>query len=49
MQRELVRRSIRLNRMRGTKAGVSEMIRILTSTPVHIEEEPNRKLVCWDK
>ena len=43
MQRELVRRSIRLNRMRGTKAGLSEMIRILTSTPVTIEErkKPN--------
>ena len=46
MQRELVRRSIRLNRMRGTKAGLSEMIRILTSTPVHIEERPNPKPVC---
>ena len=43
MQRELVRRSIRLNRMRGTKAGLSEMIRILTSTPVHIEERAKPK------
>ena len=43
MQRELVRRSIRLNRMRGTKEGLAEMIRILTSTPVVIEEraKPN--------
>ena len=43
MQRELVRRSIRLNRMRGTKEGLAEMIRILTSTPVKIEErtKPN--------
>ena len=46
MQRELVRRSIRLNRMRGTKAGLSEMIRILTSTPVHIEERAKAKSLC---
>ena len=43
MQRELVRRSIRLNRMRGTKNGLSEMIRILTSTPVVIEERKKPK------
>jgi phage tail-like protein len=43
MQRELVRRSIRLNRMRGTKEGLSEMIRILTSTPVVIEERKKPK------
>jgi len=37
-QRELVRRSIRLHRTRGTRAGVEEMIRVLTSTPVQIAE-----------
>lgn len=43
MQRELVRRSIRLNRMRGTKEGLAEMIRILTSTPVVIQERAKPK------
>lgn len=37
-QRELVRRSIRLHRTRGTRAGVEEMIRVLTSAPVRLEE-----------
>lgn len=37
-QRELVRRSIRLYRTRGTKAGVEEMIRVLTSAPVDVKE-----------
>ena len=37
-QRELVRRSIRLHRTRGTRAGIEEMIRVLTSAPVVIEE-----------
>ena len=37
-QRELVRRSIRLYRTRGTKAGVEEMIRVLTSAPVDVAE-----------
>lgn len=37
-QRELVRRSIRLYRTRGTKAGVEEMIRVLTSAPVDVTE-----------
>jgi phage tail-like protein len=37
-QRELVRRSIRLHRTRGTRAGIEEMIRVLTSAPVLIEE-----------
>lgn len=37
-QRELVRRSIRLYRTRGTKAGVEEMIRVLTSAPVVVTE-----------
>lgn len=37
-QRELVRRSIRLYRTRGTKPGVEEMIRVLTSAPVNVTE-----------
>jgi len=37
-QRELVRRSIRLHRTRGTREGIAEMIRVLTSAPVIIEE-----------
>jgi phage tail-like protein len=45
-QRELVRRAIRLQRMRGTKAGVSEMVQILTSTPVRlIERQPPKACV----
>ena len=34
----MVRRSIRLHRTRGTRAGVEEMIRVLTSAPVQIAE-----------
>ncbi len=37
-QRELVRRSIRLHRTRGTRAGIEEMIRVLTSAPVTVLE-----------
>lgn len=37
-QRELVRRAIRLMRTRGTRAGIEEMVRVLTSAPVKIEE-----------
>jgi len=37
-QRELVRRSIRLHRTRGTQAGIEEMIRVLTSAPVAVIE-----------
>jgi phage tail-like protein len=37
-QRELVRRSIRLYRTRGTRRGVEEMIMVLTATEVRIEE-----------
>jgi phage tail-like protein len=37
-QRELVRRSIRLHRTRGTRAGIEEMIRVLTSAPVTVVE-----------
>ena len=37
-QRELVRNAIRLMRSRGTRAGMEEMVRVLTSAPVRIEE-----------
>lgn len=37
-QRDLVKRSIRLYRTRGTKAGIEDMIRVLTSAGVSVEE-----------
>ena len=37
-QRELVRRSIRLHRTRGTRQGIEEMIQVLTSAPVQVGE-----------
>ena len=37
-QRELVRRAIRLFRTRGTRLGIEEMVRVLTSAPVRIRE-----------
>lgn len=37
-QRELVRRAIRLYRNRGTREGVEELVRVLTSAPVRIVE-----------
>ena len=37
-QRELVRRAILLFRTRGTRRGIEEMVRVLTSAPVRIEE-----------
>jgi len=37
-QRELVRRATRLYRSRGTKTGIQEMVRILTTAPVRIKE-----------
>jgi phage tail-like protein len=37
-QRELVRRAIRLYRNRGTKLGVEEMVRVLTSVPATVVE-----------
>lgn len=37
-QRELVRNAIRLMRSRGTRLGIEEMVRVLTSAPVRIEE-----------
>ncbi len=42
-QRELVRRSIRLHRTRGTAEGIAEMIRVLTSAPVTIIERQKPK------
>ncbi len=38
-QRELVRRAIRLYRSRGTKEGVEEMIKVLTSASVRVAEK----------
>ena len=37
-QRELVRRAIRLMRTRGTRLGIEEMVRVLTSAPVRVRE-----------
>lgn len=37
-QRELVRRAIRLYRTRGTRNGIEEMVRVLTSAPVRVRE-----------
>lgn len=37
-QRELVRRAIRLMRTRGTRLGIEEMVRVLTSAPVRMRE-----------
>ena len=37
-QRELIRRAIRLYRNRGTKEGMEEMVRVLTSAPAVVEE-----------
>lgn len=37
-QRELVRRAIRLYRTRGTRLGIEEMVRVLTSAPVRVRE-----------
>lgn len=45
-QRELVRRAIRLYRTRGTKGGVEEMVRVLTSAPVRIRERQRPGPVC---
>ena len=42
-QRELVRRSIRLHRTRGTALGIEEMIRVLTSAPVVVTERRSPK------
>lgn len=37
-QRELVRRAIRLYRTRGTRAGIEEMVQVLTAAPVRVQE-----------
>jgi phage tail-like protein len=37
-QRELVRRAIRLMRTRGTRQGLEDMVRVLTSAPARVEE-----------
>jgi phage tail-like protein len=37
-QRELVRRSIRLVRSRGTRAGIEEMVMVLTAAPARVVE-----------
>lgn len=37
-QRELVRRAIRLYRTRGTRLGIEEMVSVLTSAPVRVQE-----------
>lgn len=42
-QRELVRRAIRLMRTRGTRAGIEEMVRVLTSAPVRVRERVRPK------
>ena len=42
-QRELVRRAIRLFRTRGTRHGIEEMVRVLTSAPVRIRERDRPK------
>ena len=45
-QRELVRRAIRLFRTRGTRHGIEEMVRVLTSAPVRVRErQPPRAAV----
>lgn len=44
-QRELVRRAIRLYRTRGTRRGIEEMVRVLTSAPVRIREREKAKPV----
>lgn len=42
-QRELVRRAIRLMRARGTRVGIEEMVRVLTSAPVRVRERRRPK------
>ncbi|MCO4744015.1 MAG: hypothetical protein KC912_04455 [Proteobacteria bacterium] len=42
-QRELVRRAIRLFRSRGTRQGMEEMVRVLTSAPVRVRERVRPK------
>lgn len=48
-QRELVRRAIRLYRTRGTRAGIEEMVRVLTSAPVRVRERAKPNPVALGK
>jgi phage tail-like protein len=48
-QRELVRRAIRLYRTRGTRAGIEEMVRVLTSAPARIQERQRPAPACLGK
>ena len=48
-QRELVRRAIRLYRTRGTRGGIEEMVRVLTSAPVRVQERVRPKPVALGK
>ncbi|MFT7520219.1 MAG: phage tail-like protein [Kiritimatiellia bacterium] len=48
-QRELVRRAIRLYRTRGTRRGIEEMVRVLTSAPVRIRERVKARPVVLGK
>ena len=48
-QRELVRRAIRLYRTRGTRKGMEEMIRVLTSAPVRVRERVKAKPMVLGK
>jgi len=48
-QRELVRRAIRLYRTRGTRRGIEEMVRVLTSAPVRIRERVKPRPVVLGK
>ncbi|MEQ1565755.1 MAG: phage tail protein [Myxococcota bacterium] len=48
-QRELVRRAIRLMRTRGTRMGIEEMVRVLTSAPVRVEERSLPKAAILGK
>lgn len=48
-QRELVRRAIRLYRTRGTRGGIEEMVRVLTSAPARIRERQKAAPVVLGK
>lgn len=48
-QRELVRRAIRLMRTRGTRIGIEDMVRVLTSAPVRVEERVSPKAMVVGK
>ena len=48
-QRELVRRAIRLYRTRGTRSGIEEMVRVLTSAPVRVRERAKPRPMALGK